>query len=235
MESIGARCRCRAQLSHFEARWTNSASSVLCLQELATVTYERKKKSQVAARWITLALILVWPWVYLLGLSFSGFSFGFDPGINSSRPAPAPAAPSTASTATATTSTRKELSAELVLYFEVVLVVVAVHAVPPASLEQVTLARLERKITGLLSLLSNPSNRRVHDVAWGRLAQETLRKIFEETGEINSPIRVSFTWGAKFRAELTGFRATDLHPKSAKRARLVQDTFQTLLGTTEPI
>ena len=62
------RCRvafyCRAQLLHIEAHWTNSGSSVLCLQELATVKYERKKKSQVAARRITLALILVWLWVY---------------------------------------------------------------------------------------------------------------------------------------------------------------------------
>ena len=63
------RCRvsfyCRAELVHIEAHWTNSESSVLCLQELATVKYERKKKSQVAARRITFALIPVWLWVYL--------------------------------------------------------------------------------------------------------------------------------------------------------------------------
>ena len=80
-------------------------------------------------------------------------------------------------------------SVEVVLHFEVVSVVVAVHAVPPASCEPMALARLERKMPGLLSELQSPSNLRVHDEALGRLAQETLRKIFEEPGGINFPIQ----------------------------------------------
>ena len=60
MESIGARCHSVVVRNpRIETRSTNS-ELVLFLQELATVTYERKKKSQVAARRITLHFIWVW-------------------------------------------------------------------------------------------------------------------------------------------------------------------------------